>query len=848
MKIIKILTLVTFTLLVNFLHTQNLNNKNISKILQSPTKMEIINIAKKYHDLSFPKIEFDFKQDYNKKITKKPIFDGNPIDTLLCKNNLLELAMSISYLNSKNYYLAFASANITYNPLNLVAVSNFATAIATYSDELINESVNNKSKQASYLNDAIKVYAYAINLTLKDGVLGSNAVEPLICLGNIYLDMNKLNEAFVIFNEAHKIDSENYSAITGIYNYYIAKKDLDNAFKFISKNAKYAPAFIRAITNIENKIPPEELEALDDSPTEETLEQEMVKIEKFPTLTTADFIEEIDQETARKIRNHVDNIQTKMRFKAPQIEYILEITSFEIMSSSKGISALEAFSKSLEVMGEQTMGGQVESMIKSQMKMLENLGIEADLGFDINNIEEMIKDAKKNPKKYENWNPKSKIKNVENIQKNAMKYAANMMKKMENAKKGNVEPMYEEIAKTQPEFKIMSLNPYDFQNPNDILLQRYNTLVYFKKKNTYQSYLRLINIKTVNTINEIITLYLQKFQPLLTSYTAKLREIEIKQENGQLDSRKAKVLKHALHLEYYGKFNYIAQPVWNQATNMASVSYKKIAKASAEMYKECMKNIMLISDEEVREEVESSFLFNLKHDIQLALNNVLTAYSFAPHYNIALCECDEEEINELKKQLEEEAHQLANEQIKKNIQAKKNFDQGVLDENSKYYKEFIKKYEYEINLIVFKAKVSPYISKWEFGGDIGPLGGVFSKETHHLRNTTTYDGGVSFGGKVAGVDLKSKFGFTATKGKDGIFRPKDIDIRAAVEAGVSVGKLNLSTGIEASAMRGTKVYGDLQYTGNSTLNKLKEVSNAKWLPGTSKSLWQGEYKNEIEQK
>ena len=182
------------------------------------------------------------------------------------------------------------------------------------------------------------------------------------------------------------------------------------------------------------------------------------------------------------------------------------------------------------------------------------------------------------------------------------------------------------------------------------------------------------------------------------------------------------------------------------------------------------------------------------------------------------------------------------------MQDKKNFISGVLDENSKYYKEYIEKYEVNCNFGFVKGKISPYKSSCQFGLEVFGVGVKLSSMTHHIRNATTYDGGIKLGGSIEGVSIKGSFGFTATIGSNGKISPDDFDIRAGIEGGTNLGYVNIKAGVEASALRGTKEYVQLVLTGNPILTKLKKDQQAKemlkGLPSITKPIWKGEYKEQ----
>lgn len=812
-------------------------------IVLEVSERDALAIAEKYHKLAHPRIESDFTAEYARIIAVAPAFDGKAAHAVLCRENSARVAALISYTDAKHFYLALSQAVFSYDHRNVVAATNSATAIATYLDEQLLAKSIGKTQETELLNDALRMYSYAITLSAAGSAYNEKSIVPLNCMGNLLLDMKRFDDAFVLFSAAHSADRADYTSIMGMYNCYMAQKRYRGALTLISDNARYAPAFTRATSELGKRLSPDESEEETDETTEFGLEERIASVNQMEPATTADFVEALDKGIADAIRKDVKAIQDRMLIKAPNIDYVLMIKNYENMSGEIGQSALMALADHIKERALDTGGYETEAMVKSQIDMLKQFGADIDLGFDADDIQSIVNDAMKHPEKYENWKPDVKATGIEKIAGRAEQRRKEMDSAVSKGMRGDVVPVYEKLAVTSPEYRVMLLNPYTYVNPNDLFIQRYNVLALNKKRRAYLGYLRIVNVNAGSALAEITQLYQSKLMPLTMEYQNKLRELEDREMD---DEDRRKVLLHRLHVEYFPRFNNLGKPYWDQATEIASVAYKKIQNNVGPAYRECMKHVMLISDTDVRDHLEEDIVRNLMTDTRTAMSNVLNAYSFAPHFDPDICECDLEEIRALKEKIEEEAHQRANQQIQKNMQDKKNFDQGVLDENSEYYKEFIAKYEYEVNVGFLKSKVNPCRSVSELAIDLSFMGINFSIATNHLRNTTTYDGGISLSAGIMqegpGPSLKAGMGFTAVKGSNGAFSAKDVDVRASVEGSLNVGVVSLTGGVEASAVRGTREYASVGVTGDKYLDEFKEKDKRfKWLPGVGKEIWSGRY-------
>jgi hypothetical protein len=812
--------------------------KKLGAIIEKVTVKDVCMLAEKYYKHAYPNLESDLQAEYHRLVPVSPVFDGKNSGSRSVLLRSADVALTISYTNAKNYYLALACAGFAANPQSLDAATNLATAVATYYDDLYFVGQKNSETEKEFYRDALRLYSYAIAIGAKTGQYGPKCLPALSSMGNLLLDMNRLEAAFTVFEVALEIDPTYSPARKGLYNYYMAKKQLKKALALLAEGAQFYPSVARAVAKISEDIKDDSddeqgLDGDDDSESE----RRIAKLEEVPAVTTGNFIQYIDPAAAAKIKRDIDNLQTKMVYKAPDINFLTQYSSYEAAWSTDGRAAYLAVLKGLDQLNAQTVGQETETIVKKELDTLKQFGVGVDLGFDVDNLGEMINDAMKNPEKYENWEPSVRVSGTEGIAGQAKKYAAKMQQAITEVRnEGDSEAAYRELAKTRPEYQIMLINPYRYANPNDLLLQRYNIMALGNKRGSYYGYLQRKNTKTGETLNELMVQYKSKITPIITTYEAKKKEIE----ESNLDDDTKRVRLHQLHMDYYNKANKLGEPYWKQATETAVVSYKKIEKYAPRMYNDCLKHIMLVSDPAIRDRLEEELRTQTLLTVKTGINLVLQAYGFVVHYNPAVCDCDTAEIMALKKKIEEETRRKTNEQIKKNIQAKKNFEQGILDENSQYYKNFIEKYECNYNFVIFKGKLSPYKSYNEF--NIGAFGTNFNLKsvTNHIRNTTTYDGGLSLGLSEGPVGARTYLQFSATQGGNGFTLT---DTTWGLETSAGIGPASATAAFEASALRGTRVCTQAAVTGDSYLDKLKleVVGNTLWKPDINTQMWNYEY-------
>lgn len=429
--------------------------------------------------------------------------------------------------------------------------------------------------------------------------------------------------------------------------------------------------------------------------------------------------------------------------------------------------------------------------------------------------------------------PSNKVEDEAEAEAGMKKYRINQNSDIETVKK-----FFAELSKIYPEYAIYSINPYDYANPVDIIIQQYNVEYFTKKLSTYYKYLIMANWKVETSVREIFDICETKEVALWEEMDDKISEI------GDDDSSLVKV--HNVHLTYYPKINGLKQVYWNQATSITVTAYQQKIKKYAElMYNDCMKHLILISDDKIQTYLEEQLQAALLSSMAAIMNQLYLSFSFVRYDND--CACDNAEIERMQRKIEQEENRLANEQIKRNMEAKKRFENGDLDENSDYYKKFIKPYEVHFSSPFVKGVIGPYKTTMHIKIQLLKNHNIleFKQVEHHIRNTTTYNGGIEVGAGVnAGsyeIGPRAYLKFTATKGSDGQFAMDDVDIIGGGNVTFKSMFTEAQAGMEASAIRGTKTYANFSVSAEKLVNSDFRKSMGFWFPKLKKELWNGVY-------
>lgn len=173
----------------------DLSGVTLENTLVAATKSEILELARQYYERAYPLIESDTRSEYKRLITWEPDFRGKQAskeDVELQKSSSVNVVLALSYTSGKNFYLAMAASVFALNPDDTTSAGNFAAALASYGDDLKEESSPSVAIQ-KYYDDAVKVYHYALMIEGKNGKHTQKDLPLLVSLGNLYLDSGKYN-------------------------------------------------------------------------------------------------------------------------------------------------------------------------------------------------------------------------------------------------------------------------------------------------------------------------------------------------------------------------------------------------------------------------------------------------------------------------------------------------------------------------------------------------------------------------------------------------------------------------------------------------------------------------------
>jgi len=814
-------------------------HENLPKIRNDAKEVKqnkVLEIAKKYYEEIKDQVEDDLADEFDRVVDWTPVFDGTNQDTELNSKLSMDVAIMVTYYDAKNFFLALASAVFEKDVNSVVSATNLATAISAYCDRSIMDG--DESRKKEMYNDAISVYLYAVKLSAEDGKYTQSSIIPLICLGNLYLDYKKNKEAFDCYDMALKIDPNNKNALMGMESYYRA---VNNKAKMLAMQERQAKT-VTVMGNAANKIE-KDRESIKEGAdlTGEALEEFTIKMSELPPVTLADFYESVDPDTAKKIRENVKSAQNKMDFAVPSADVLLQYSHYSHTAEPAFLGAMTAFLQyDSQNMQKKYKSGEMAEDITDSMEnyteMLDGMGI--DLEIDGMNLSDFVKKRMKNPN--DESEPEVNLSGLGD----AVKNAKDMLKAMEN---NDRKTHLEDMAKTDKSYRIMTVNPFEYANSYDILVQQNNIASLKSKAAIHKSNIAGIMGAMINTLSETTMKLNEKYYPIGIEYAQKVKVIEEKYTDEELI-----VKLHELHAEYYPRINAIIEPLWAQATNVVAVNYKKLEKYLPVMYKDCMKYIMLISDDDIREKEEGDLKRFLEETVFAARGYVSTAYGLPTKLDIKMCDCDTEQVNALKEQFKQQAKKAENERLKKLRQDRNDFLSGKLDENTQLYQKIIKKYEYTTDFGIYKYTHNEYKSTTEVSIWTPNASLDYQKMQNHFTGKTYVNADMELSGKLtviaAEADVTAKFGFSYVKGKDGSIHPDDIDIRSGLSASMSAGKaINISAGAEASALRGLTGNASISLTGNGYIDDFKKANIHEavtdWIktPDFSKPVWKGKY-------
>lgn len=765
----------------------------------APTKNDMLQIAQNRSKTAHQKFDPDDLFAFSKVVTWIPRFDGLYPDTAKAKKLSLLVSSTTNYLNKPYFFLALASAVFSLDPIRTANANNFASAIIA-AGERLNPAPAKVEALVSYRKNAESGFLYAMAISMKNDAWTDESLTAILNLGNLYIDMGKLEEACSLFRVARKLNPFSWDAALGMAAYFHAIGKPDKALAIVEDDDLDKPV-IQSIA-VKAKKSLDKSSSFADVPIEspDNVYEEGINImTSEPILTSADFIAQIDQSSRNKMRYFIENLPQKGSFTAPSIKELTQYASLQVITRPPGISAVKNFETKIGLFRITSSASSADQQLKTAARM----GLKIDPGFDIN-------DLAKHPEKYMNskFKPNAKISGMEEYKANIQKLSKQMADSARKAQAtGKYTPMLAMAAQVDPFFNVLLIDPEKYADPMNVYIQQYNFVVLNRKTNLYNGYLYSVNKRTYRAVLDEVKKYQDKIAALIEMRKIELEKFEKQKAEAtaqHIDTETAdwKLKKHAIHSDYSKLLNNVAETGFGSATNVASVAYTQRIKPMAESYYyDVLRHIALISDPDVRDQKEFALRTSVNQALIQALADVSIAYGSFAYIDEFDCDCN---IEDLLRQREGE--QLARnaedkEQILRNYKAKVRFDSGEIPESSPLFKR-LDAYFDEYNFGFVKVRVSCARTIVTVNTDILPIPGIpklFGSLTKsEFTDATTYTGGIKVGieAKVGEAKVGAYFGLSGSVSTDGQGVVKDYSVTPSVGLSVKAGNTEVTVGGE----------------------------------------------------
>lgn len=575
--IISLLTLISAGTVIVAANGQNSSESPLRKVVlqQKPTidltqiskydssgaaTASVLKIVKKYYDLALPKVESKLKVDYASLTYGNISFDGK-----LSDEKAIELSniAACAHINPDSKYFATALSCVAFSKAvkNNKVTHNMA-AIVNLLELPKDAGINVKA-------DAVAVYEYAVSLDPKNA-------DTLVNLGNVYMDLDRQEDAKILFQAALKLIPKYSRAKEGMATYWLARGDKKKAAEELKKDQIMLPGYVRKMNESSEIIA--DPERAPDVTAGDSLETAAaaLKLKKLEPASTADFIEEFDPVDAQQIRNKIKYLPKDDRLNLPKITSIAEVSSYDIYYHKtrgfKGYSAnFKAFFKKWG-----------KSLEKLQKKNLANMGIQANKG--------SVKfSPETDPAKLKELGEKAK----------------------QELKEGKMDALRELMSKLDPE-QSRALQP---ENPNEskitAYIRTYNMQELNKKRNAYLFYFQRLDEKYRNILQNDAKV---RFQEIERFNDMEAREIEAI-ENSDLPPEVKSAQIREIRIQYGLRRNRERENWFHDSFGLMVYQYINTFKpAMEEMWVDCMPHVKLISDQQSRDkwyaDISSMALFS----------------------------------------------------------------------------------------------------------------------------------------------------------------------------------------------------------------------------------------------
>ena len=531
----------------------------------------VLKNVKKYYDLALPKVEIKLKVDYNSLTYGNVSFYGKIMD----EKKALELSniAACAYINPDSKYFATALSCVAFS--KAVKSNKVAHNMAA----IINLLELPKDAGFNLKADAVTVYEYAVSLDPKNA-------DTLVNLGNVYMDLDRQEDARILFEAALKLIPKYSRAKEGMATYWLARGDKKKAAAELEKGQIMLPGYVRKMNESSEIIAdPERAPDVTGGDSLETAAAAINKLKKLEPVSTADFIEDFDPVDAQQIRNKIKYLPKTDRLYLPKITAIAEVSSYDLYYNKAQkfagyTDSLEAFLKKWS----KTVG-------QLQKKNFENMGAQVN---------------GKNVKLPPDMDP-AKLKEI-------------AAKARQELKEGKMDALRDLMSTFDPEQSKATVPVSESPNKIEAYIRSYNLQQLNKKRNAYFFYFFRLCEKYQKMIEDDAKVGM-----------AKIKELRQMEEQDSEQARKIIQDPDALKAQLeririrYGLLRNLERETWfHKSFDIMVYEYIQTFKpAMEEMWVDCMPHIKLMMEQKSRDkwcaDISSLALTNSARFLNLVL-------------------------------------------------------------------------------------------------------------------------------------------------------------------------------------------------------------------------------------
>jgi hypothetical protein len=796
---------------------------SLPKKEDAPAKSTIMQLARTRHTSAQSNLSVDDLREYSRTITWVPRFDGKSQDPEKARTYSLPVSVFTNFYNRPQFVIASAVAVFSLDPQSSANANNFASALVTAGERLYPDPADLKFLSA-YRKDAESVFLYSIALSMKGDAWTDASLTPIINLGNLYIDMDRLEEARSLFMVARKLSPFSWDAALGLSAYFLAINQPEKA-KAVLDDEKLDRPMMYSLAKKQAKVleKSDPFAELPSESPEKSYEEGIQAINSEPIATAADFIAQLDQDERNKMRYFIEHLPPKGSFTAPSITTVSQYASLKAISSPQGSSVLKDFREMIQTyaLGSAAAAG------KEQLKMLSRLGMNVDMGVDLD-------DAAKNPGKYVDSKRKNKVR-VD--KKKLMASIPEMRKQAEEARRdlatGKTASTAALGAQIDPFIAITQIEPQNYADPTNVLIQRHNFAVHNRKANLYNGYLYSVNKRTQRQVMETVKRYTEKVATIEKLQAEEQAEFERQREYAAQhgdSSVEWAIKQHVIHTKYFNQLNNAAEIGFGSAANIASLTYVQKIKPMAEAYYyDQIRHVALISDPEVRDQKEAELRRSINSALVWSLGTVATAHSSFHYHDDWDCDCNLAALLQQREEEQAARHDAETARIKHNKAARAIFKSGEIPESSPLFKR-LDSYFTEFNLGFITVRVSCARTTAKLNVKL-PVAG--SPEIFGSITRSEFTGAATYGG-----GMKVSVGLDQKAGNVGAYLSLGGSVSTDGQGVVKDYSVTTGTGLTVSA-KGTTVSVGGSLTFGKAAGQEWEQRDSDFAAGVSQSFKNG---------